>query len=251
MNSTAHTLILGPRAVIETILSGQSISKILLHYTGEDRLVRKQLLQLAQERQIPCQKVPLQTLKRLTKGNHQGTVAFISPIPFADLSNQVAHCYEQGRSPLIVLLDQVQDVRNVGAIARTALSMGADALVVPMQGSALISGDAMKTSAGALNHLPICRVKHLKQTIAQLQASGLQVLACDEKASQAIEQADLSLPTALLFGGEEKGIAPAHRQMADATFLIPMKGPISSLNVSVAASIVLYETTRQRRLARD
>ena len=249
MKSTAHTLILGTRAVIETIISGKSISKILLHHTGEDHLLRKQLLELAQERQIPCQKVPLQALKRLTRGNHQGTVAFISPIPFADLGNQVAHCYEQGKTPLIVLLDQVQDVRNVGAIARTAVSMGVDALVVPMQGAALISGDAMKTSAGALNHLPVCRVKHFKEAIAQLQASGLQVLACDEKATQPISQADLSLPTALLFGGEEKGIAPTHRKMADGTFLIPTQGPIASLNVSVATSIVLYETTRQRRLA--
>ena len=241
-------MIVGTRVVIETILAGQPISKVYIHQTAQDRSLRRELLSLIKERAIPCTKVPLAYLKRLTSKNHQGTIAFISPIPFADLGHQVQRCYEQGKSPLVLLLDRVQDVRNIGAIARTALSMGVDAIVIPTQGAAMMGEDAMKTSAGALHHIPVCRVANLKEAISYLQESGLQVLACDEKAAKPIEQADLSLPTALLFGGEAEGINPVHRKMADDAFLIPMQGPIASLNVSVAASIVLYESSRQRRL---
>lgn len=239
-------MVLGPRAVIETILSGQPISKIFLLPTTQDRSVRAQLLTLAKERDIPCTKVPLQYLRKLTSKKHQGTIAFISPIPFADLGHQIQSCYEEGKAPLVVLLDCVQDVRNMGAIARTAVSMGANALVIPKQGVALIGEDAMRASAGSLSHIPVCRVGSLKGAITYLQESGLQVLACDEKAQKPIYKANLSLPTALLFGNESEGIAPVHRNLADDAFLIPMEGPIASLNVSVAASIVLYETIRQR-----
>lgn len=246
MKKKSNTLVLGTHAVIETILSGKPISKICLLNSGKDHSLRKKLVTLAQERGIPCTKVPLAFFKRQTSKNHQGTIAFVSPIPFANLANQVQNAYEKGRAPLVVLLDRVQDVRNMGAIARTALSMGVDALVVPTYETSLINEDAMKTSAGSLNHLPLCRVTNLQTTITFLQESGLQVLACDEKAKKPIFQANLSLPTALLFGGEANGISPANRAITNDAFLIPMQGPISSLNVSVAASITLYETSRQR-----
>lgn len=248
MKKKSNTMILGTRAVVETILAGQPINKVYIHQTAQDRSLRKQLLSLVKEREIPCTKVPLAYLKRLTSKNHQGTIAFISPIPFADLGHQIQHCYEQGKSPLVILLDRVQDVRNMGAIARTALCMNVDAIVIPTQGSAQIGEDAMKTSAGALNHIPVCRVNNLKEAISYLKESGLQVLACDEKAEKPIYQADLSLPTALLFGGEADGITPIHRTMAHNAFLIPIQGPIASLNVSVAAAVILYESVRQRNI---
>lgn len=245
MKST-NIMVLGPRAVKETILAGEPISKIFYLATGEDRKLRTELVQLAKEQKIPCQKVPLPYFNRLTSKRHQGIVAVISPIPFVELSHRIQHAYEKGTSPLIVLLDRIQDVRNFGAITRTAVSMGVDALVIPMHGTALIGEDAMKTSAGALNHISLCRVENMQETITYLQESGLQVLACDEKAEKPIFKADLSLPTALLFGNEGEGISPIHRALVNDTFSIPMQGSIASLNVSVATSIVLYETARQR-----
>ena len=241
-----NALIIGTRAVMETILAGQPISKICLLPTAQDGSLRAELLTLAKERGIPCTKAPLAFFKRMTSKNHQGTIAFVSAVPFANIAHQVQLAYERGRVPLVVLLDGVQDVRNMGAIARTALGMGADALVIPRHGAALVNEDAMKTSAGALNHLPLCRVASLQETITYLQESGLQVLACDEKAKKKVTEADLCLPTALLFGAEAKGIQPLHRTMADGAFHIPMQGAIASLNVSVAAGMVLYEVVRQR-----
>ncbi|MEM7361577.1 MAG: 23S rRNA (guanosine(2251)-2'-O)-methyltransferase RlmB [Bacteroidota bacterium] len=246
MKKKPDTLIIGTRAVMETILSGQPISKICLLPTTQDWSLRAKLLALAKERGIPCTKAPLAFFKRMTSKNHQGTIAFVAAVPFADLGHQVQEAYEKGRVPLVVLLDEVQDVRNMGAIARTALGMGVDALVIPRHGSALVNADAMKTSAGALNHLPLCRVASLSEAITYLQQSGLQVLACHEKAKKKITQADLCVPTALLFGGEAKGIQAIHRTMSDGAFHIPMQGVIASLNVSVAAGMALYEVVRQR-----
>ena len=241
-------MVVGMRAVIETIRAGQPMGKIYVYERAQDRALLRQLWGLAKERAIPCSKVPAAYLKRLSTKNHQGAIAFVSPIPFVDLGNLIQNLYEEGKMPLLVLLDRVQDVRNMGAIARTALSMGVDAMVIPTQGSALIGEDAMKTSAGALNHLSLCRVPTLSSAITYLQESGLQVIACDEKAKKPITAAFLSQPTAFLFGNEGVGIEQTHRKMADHAFTIPMQGAIASLNVSAAAAIVLYECARQRRV---
>ena len=170
----------------------------------------------------------------------------MSPIRYAPIQEVLAHTFEQGKMPLIVVLDRITDVRNFGAIARTAECLGADAIVIPSRGSARINSDAMKTSAGALNYLPICREDNLKDTLRFLKDSGLQIVACTEKAEKPIAVFDLSGPVALIMGSEEDGISGEYLKLADTRALIPMLGEVASLNVSVAAAICLYEVVRQR-----
>lgn len=239
------TTIFGIHPIKETILAGEhSISKLWLKNTSGRSI--QQLITLAKKHSIPYSKVPQAKLDRLTKGNHQGAIAFLAPITFAELTPIVQGTYEQGRNPLIVLLDSLQDVYNIGAIVRTAVGMGVDALVITAKGTAPISNDVMKASVGALTYLPVCRVYNLADAITYLQHSGLQVVACSEKGCSKIYKTDLCPPTALLFGGESRGISPSYKAMADVHLQIPMMGKIASLNVSVAAAITLYEVVRQR-----
>ncbi len=244
-NKKSSSLIFGARAVIETIQAGQTIEKVFLQRRHASTQA-KELQALLQQYSIPFGYVPIEKLNRLTRGNHQGVAAIVSPIAFPSLEMLVPTIFEQGRSPLLIVLDGVTDVHNVGAIARTAICMGVDALVVPIYGSASISGAAMKTSAGALATLPVCRVPNLTTALHYLQASGLTLVACDADASQSPQEIDFNLPTALVFGAEGTGIAPTHLNLATHRVSIPMRGPIASLNVSVAAGIVLYEAFRQR-----
>ena len=244
---TSHAQqIFGTRAIIETIQAGQSIDKVFIDKAAKTPL-HKALLALLREKHIPHSHVPTIKLRKLTPKNHQGAVALLAPIPFAPLDRVVQASYEQGKTPLILLLDGITDVKNFGAIVRTATCTGADALVIPTQGSAAISGDALKASAGALAHTPICRVTHLTEAIQYLQACGLHILACHEKAPQSLYKTDLNRPLALILGAEDQGIAPQHLRQADAQTAIPITGPIASLNVSVAAAIILYEAIRQRQ----
>jgi len=240
-----HELIFGTRAIIETIRAGKTIDKVFIDRAAKAPL-HKELVALIQQHQIPYSHVPAAKLKQLTSQNHQGAIALLAPIAVASLSHVVQTTYEQGKTPLILILDKITDVRNFGAIVRTAVCVGADALVIPTQGSASLGGDAMKTSAGALAHLPICRVASLTTTLQYLQESGLQVIACHEKATETPYTADFKVPIAILLGAEDKGIRPELLQKADKHLRIPMVGPISSLNVSVAAAVVLYESFRQR-----
>lgn len=238
-------LIFGTRAVVETLRSGQTIEKVFL----QRRLAAPQtteLQTLLRHHNVPFGFVPVEKLNRLTRGNHQGVAALLSPIAFPTLENLVPTLFEQGKAPLLLVLDGLTDVHNVGAIARTAVCLGADGLVVPHSGSASLSGAAMKTSAGALATLPVCRVANTATALRYLQGSGLALVACDAQASQPLQEIDLSLPTALIFGSENQGIAPNHLRLATHRVHIPMLGPIASLNVSVAAGIALYETFRQR-----
>lgn len=241
------SLIFGTRAIIETMVAGKVIDKVFV-----DKAVRtplhKELLSLIKQRNIPCSHVPAIKLNNLTQKNHQGAVAYLAPIALASLSHVVQASYEKGKTPLILLLDGVTDVRNFGAIVRTATCTNVDAVVIPSQGSASLSGEAMKTSAGALAHLPICRVGSLKQAIDELQTSGLQIIACHEKSSNSLYHTDLNLPLAILLGAEDRGIAPQHLKLADKHVHIPMVGPIASLNVSVAAAVILYEHMRQQQV---
>ena len=239
--------IFGTRAIIETILAGKTIDKVFIDKAANSPL-HKELLGLIKQHQIPYSLVPAIKLNKLTQKNHQGAVAYLAPIALASLHHVVQASYEQGRAPLLLLLDGITDVRNFGAIIRTATCAGADAVVVPSQGSASISGEAMKTSAGALAHMPICRVGSLKEAIRHLKASGLQIIACHEKATDSLYRTDLNLPLAILLGAEDQGIAPQHLKLVDKAVQIPMFGPIASLNVSVAAAIILYEYVRQQGL---
>ena len=245
-NDTQSTLVFGTRAIIESILSGQTVEKVLIA-NNVNASLHQDLLSLVREKNIPHSYVPKVKINKLTRRNHQGVVAYLSPIVFAPLSQIVQTCYEQGKHPLILLLDGVTDVRNFGAIVRTATCTAVDAIVIPSRRSAAVSGAAMKTSAGALAYLPICRVDNLKAAMHYLQASGLQVIACHEKAGSTLYQTNLDMPLAILLGAEDHGISPQHLKVANKHMQIPIWGPITSLNVATAAAVVLYEHIRQQK----
>jgi 23S rRNA (guanosine2251-2'-O)-methyltransferase len=237
--------IFGIRAVIEAIDSGKEIDKILLK-KGPGGDLFKELFEKIRERQIPFQYVPQEKINRITRKNHQGVLAFISPVTFYELENFLPQVFEAGKNPLILVLDQVTDVRNFGAIVRTAECAGVDAIVIPEKGAARINADAVKTSAGALHLVPVCRTKDLKKSIVFLKESGLRITAATEKSSDNYTLADFTGPTAIVMGSEEKGIDQQILNLADAQLQIPILGKIGSLNVSVAAGLLVYEAVRQR-----
>lgn len=237
--------IYGTRAIIEAIESGKELDKLLIQKDAKNELTAE-LLKLCRDRSIPAQRVPLEKLNRVTRKNHQGAVAFMSAVAFASLDNLISEAYQKGESPFFIILDRITDVRNFGAIARTAECAGVHGILVPSRGSAQIGSDAMKTSAGALNYMPICRSENLKVTIQNLKENGIQVIACSEKADQTIYQADFSVPVALLLGSEEDGISPEYLKLCDGHAKLPIEGQIDSLNVSVAAGVISYEVIRQR-----
>jgi len=242
-----NMVIFGIHAVLEAIKTGLSIDKVFLDKAAKGNLYQEIRLLLVKKR-LPYSYVPTIKLNQLTPHRHQGIVALVCPVPLAQLGNVVPTIYEQSQVPLILLADGITDVGNLGAIIRTALCAGVHALVVPQQGSASLGGTALKTSAGALLHLPICRVMDLVEAIEYLKASGLQVIACHEKATCAMYQIDFTLPTALLLGAEGKGIQPRLLKLVDHACKIPMQGPVASLNVSVAAALIIYESYRQRTI---
>jgi 23S rRNA (guanosine2251-2'-O)-methyltransferase len=246
-SGNSSEMIFGIRAIIETINAGKTIDKLLIQKELGNSELLKELLTLAREREVPVQKVPVEKLNRITTKNHQGAICFISAVDYALLSNILAETFEKGKTPLILILDRITDVRNFGAIARTAECSGVDAIVIPTKGAAQINADAVKTSAGALNFLPVCREEDLKKTIAYLQESGLQVVACTEKTDEWMYKADFTVPTAILLGSEEDGISPELLRKADQLAKIPLFGNIESLNVSVSAAVILYEAVRQRK----
>ena len=241
-----HNIIFGLNPVLEALEAGKSIDKVFIgkHITS---VTSRQILHQLHQKAIPYSRVPTVKLNKLTQKNHQGIVALLSPIPFIPLHQIIQSIYERGEMPLIILLDGVTDVGNVGAIIRTAVCVGAHALVVATQGSASLGDAAMKTSTGALAHLPICREVSLRDSIEYVRGCGLQVIACHEKTAKPIYETDFTLPTALLFGDEQTGINPQILALVDGHAIIPMVGPISSLNVSVAAGVILYEGYRQRQ----
>ena len=239
-------MIFGIRAVIEAINAGKEIEKIFIRREmGGDLL--KELFDLVQERKIPVQKVPLAKLNRLTTKNHQGVVAYISSIEYQHIENIIPMLYESGKDPFIVILDGVTDVRNFGAIARTCECAGVDAIVMPMRGGAAANADAVKTSAGALHIIPVCRENSLHNTVSYLQKCGIKVVAASEKASHLYSQADYSGPLAIVMGAEDVGISPDILRIVDDMVSIPICGQISSLNVSVATGVIVYEAVKQRR----
>ncbi len=247
MAQDKKSFVFGIHTVLETLRSGKAIEKIFVLKTLRNDS-SKEIVKLAHERDIPLSFVPNEKLSRITRKIHQGVICFVSPIHYAPIENVVAGIFEKGENPFIVILDGVTDVRNFGAIARTAECAGAHAIIIPNKNSAQVNEDAMKTSVGAFNFLPVCRVDSLRSAIDYLQQSGLQVIACTEKASNGVYDLDYTIPTAIVMGSEETGISNEVRKVADDEVKIPILGEISSLNVSVATSIVSYEIVRQRSL---
>jgi 23S rRNA (guanosine2251-2'-O)-methyltransferase len=237
--------IYGIRPAIEAIRAGKQVDKLLIQ-NGLKGPGFHELFALVKEVEIPYQFVPVEKLNRLSKQNHQGVVAYLTEIVYQKVEEIIPFVYENGRTPFILILDQVTDVRNVGAIARTAACAGVDALVMPSRGSAQLNSDAVKTSAGALYTLPVCRPVNLKDSLKFLKESGLSIVAATEKTGKKYTEVKLDGPVAIIMGSEGKGISEEYLKFADEQVSIPILGDIDSLNVSVASGILLYEVIRQR-----
>ena len=237
-------LIFGVHAVIEALKAERSINKILIQ-KGIQKETFNELRNALKGQQFQLQFVPNQKLDSLTSGNHQGVIAFITPIEYQEIETLVDQMLEEGKKPTILVLDRITDVRNFGAIARTAECEGVDAILIPSKGSALVTSDAMKASAGALNRIPVCKTDDLKNSLFYLQQSGLRLVACTEKSANPLYQVNLRGSVAIIMGSEENGITQDLINMSDIKAMIPMRGSISSLNVGVATGMVLYEKLRQ------
>ena len=240
-------MIFGIRAVIEALDAGKTLDKIMLRRDMSSSLARE-LMEKLEGIPTPVQKVPVEKLNQFTDKNHQGVIAFLSPIEFTPIENLLPMLFEEGKTPFLVVLDGVTDVRNFGAIARTCACAGVDAIIVPQRGGAAINGDAIKTSAGALHSLPVCKVENLQDALRYLRDSGVKLVAATEHATKLYTEADFSGPVAILMGSEDGGIHPANLDLCETRVKLPMAGTIESLNVSVAAGIFIYEVIRQRSL---
>jgi 23S rRNA (guanosine2251-2'-O)-methyltransferase len=244
MRKERTDLIFGVHAVIEALKAERSINKILIQ-KGIQKETFNELRDALKGQQFQLQFVPNQKLDSLTSGNHQGVIAFVTPIEYQEIEILVDQMLEQGKKPTILVLDRITDVRNFGAIARTAECEGVDAILIPSKGSALVTSDAMKASAGALNRIPVCKTDDLKNSLFYLQQSGLRLIACTEKSATPLYQVNLRGSVAVIMGSEENGITQDLINMSDIKAKIPMRGEISSLNVGVATGMVLYEKLRQ------
>ena len=239
------TKIFGIRAIIEAINSGKTVDKVFVQKGLKGELFLE-LEALLRKEGINTSYVPVEKLNRLTKNNHQGVVAQISPIEFHDLEHLVLNVIESGKTPLFLLLDQISDVRNFGAIIRTAECTGVNGIIIQKKGGAPVNGDTIKTSAGAVFNVPICKVDHIKDAMFYLQASGIKVIAATEKTDNSIYGVSFKEPCAIIMGSEGKGVSPSILKLADDKAKLPMYGNIGSLNVSVACGAFLYEVVRQR-----
>ncbi len=238
--------IYGTRAVIEAIQADRPINKLLIQQGIQNDLY-KELKSIIADKSLVIQSVPIQKLNQITRKNHQGVIAFVSPIDYQLTEDILPLIYEKGETPLLFILDRLTDVRNIGSIARSAEINNVQALIVPSRGSGMINADAIKTSAGALNKLPVCREMNLKNTIQFLKDSGLTIVGCTEKTEDCLTETKFSGPIAVIMGNEEEGISPEYLKMCDKRVKIPMYGTIESLNVAVSASIVMYEINKQRK----
>ena len=238
-------IVYGVRGVIEAIKTGKTVDKILLK-TKIKSENKRQILSLAKEMNIPVQFVPSEKLDKLTKNNHQGVIAFISPIEYYRTEDIVQKLYEDGKVPLLLILDGITDVRNFGAIARTAECAGVNAIIIKDKGSVRITQDAIKTSAGALFKIPVCRTSSLANTVKYLKNSGLNIVAASEKGSVYHFEHDFTVPVAIIMGSEGYGISKDLLKLADKVLKIPILGKIESLNVANATSVIIYEALRQR-----
>lgn len=238
--------IFGIRAIIEAINSKKEIDKVFVQKEARGDLMQE-LLKILKKNNINFSYVPLEKLNKLTSKNHQGAVATIAPIQFWNLENLIENLLENKKTPLLVILDQISDARNFGAIIRTAECTGVDGIIISKQGAAPVNGDTVKTSAGAVFNVPICKVDHIKDAVFYLQSSGIKTVAATEKTDQNIYDINFSEPLAIIMGSEDKGINPSVLKIVDEKAKLPMYGSISSLNVSVACGAFLYEAIRQRQ----
>lgn len=240
-----NEMIFGARAVIEAIQAGKEIDKVLIKKDIQSDL-SKELLAALKDTFIPVQRVPVERVNRITKKNHQGVIAFISPITYQRTEDIVPFLFEQGKNPLLIMLDGLTDVRNFGAIARTCECAGVDAIIIPNKNSVSVNADAIKTSAGALHTLPVCREANLRNTIKFLKDSGFKIIAATEKGDYDYTKADYEGPTCIIMGAEDTGVSYDNLALCDEWVKIPMLGTIESLNVSVAAGVLIYEAIKQR-----
>ena len=239
-------MIYGRRPIIEAIKSEKTFDKLFVQKNLSGELA-DEFVKIARKNKVVVTKVPPEKLNRLTRKNHQGIVGFISPINFANIDHIVDQAFSDGRDPLIIVLDRITDVRNFGAIVRSAECVGVDAVIIPSRGAAQISADAMKTSAGALNLVPICRANNVLALLKSLQLSGLSLVACTEKSSTTLYEVPFSQPSVIIMGSEESGIDAEILSICDFKAKIPLAGSIKSLNVSTSTGIILYEAVRQRK----
>ena len=238
-------MIFGLRAVIEAVQAGKDIDRVLVKRELQGELFRE-LQDVMAMHEIPIQKVPLERINRFTRKNHQGVLAFISAVTYQKIEDIVPMLYEEGKNPFIVVLDGITDVRNFGAIARTCEVAGVDAIVIPARGSVRVNADAIKTSAGALHSIPVCRELDIRDAVQFLKDSGIKVVAATEKAAENYTSSSYVDPVAVLMGAEDVGISPELLKISDDLVRLPIFGTIQSLNVSVAAGVMLYEVIRQR-----
>ncbi len=240
-----QTQIFGIRAIIEAVNAGETIDKVFLQ-KGLNGDLFTELESLLNKKSINKSYVPVEKLNRLSNKNHQGAVAQISPIAFHDMETLVTKVIASGKTPLFLLLDQLSDVRNFGAIIRTAECTGVDGIIVQKKGGAPVNGDTIKTSAGAVFKIPLCKVDHIKDAVFYMQASGIKVIAATEKTNQTLYDVTFNEPCAIIMGSEGRGINPSTLKVVDAKAKLPLLGEIESLNVSVACGAFLYEAVRQR-----
>lgn len=245
MQEKKEEIVYGIHPVMEAIRSGKTIAKIIVQ-SGLKGPNIGDLRRLIKTHNIIAQNVPYQKLNKITRKNHQGVIAYISPISYYDIEQLLPFIFEQGKAPCLLMLDRISDVRNFGAICRTAECAGVDGIIIPEKGAAIIHADAMKTSAGALNNIPVCRVKDLENALLYAKNSGLKTIACTEKSDKLLYKADMQVPCLIVMGSEENGISEALLNKCDEKVKIPMIGNTTSLNVSVATAIILYEMIRQR-----
>ena len=238
-------LIFGIRAVIEAVQAGKAIDKLLIKKDLQGDLI-KELFVLLKENQIPFQRVPIERLNRFTRKNHQGVIAFVSAVTYHRLEDIIPSVFEMGKDPFVVLLDGITDVRNFGAIARTCECAGVHAIVIPSKESVSVNADAIKTSAGALHVIPVCKETSINRSIRFLKDCGVKVIAASEKGVRNYSEASYTCPIAIVVGAEDTGVSSENLRICDEIVKIPLFGTISSLNVSVAASLLVYEAVKQR-----
>ena len=237
--------IYGIRPVMEAIEAGKDIDKVLVKKDLSGDLINE-LYELVKRYRILIQRVPLEKINRITRKNHQGVLAVLSSVTYSNISNVMPEIYENGRMPFLVALDGITDVRNFGAIARTCECAGVDAVVIPERHSVSVSGDAMKTSAGALNYLQVCRERSMQGALEYLKKNGCKIVGASGKTKKTYTDVDYSVPTVIVMGSEDTGMTPEVEAVCDELVTIPEYGQINSLNVSVAAGIMMYEVVRQR-----
>lgn len=242
--------IYGIRAVIEAIEAGKEIDKVMVAKDLNGDLA-SELFALIRRDHVYCQRVPMERINKITRRNHQGVIAILSAVTYHRLDHLVPQLYEEGVQPFLIVLDGITDVRNFGAIARTCECGGVNGIVIPFTGSVSVSGDAMKTSAGALNHIPVCRERSVAGAVRFLKDNGYLVVAASEKSDINYTRVDYDKPLAIVMGSEDVGISPEVLRLCDTFVSIPQLGHISSLNVSVAAGVMIYEVVRQRLNVND